>query len=458
MVTEHRTLPTPRSSRGKEVPETHSHPHYNVKTQSLLYILSKEGDAEDDVPVQHAISYSDHSGDDERSETAEHSEEASHIATQTTQTEASRAVSKPVIFESQKTDDTVMFPQSGITVHEVGANLRAISLRHHFTYEATTEIANFFKFLSGDTFNYEFLFNKYYMQKHYNCDKSSIFKYHSYCRKCEKEILHETSSDAMSPLRVVCRGCSHEQDVSSKNLNYSISIDLKHQFSHMLQSPRIRNKIIEASNIAKQKARSDDAPMSTNGNTDGAPVAENSVLSMWRATVRVNELSTPESASHTIVCGMTVVDHEPSSDLLNLYLDVVLVDNIEPSSVDGLVIEEGGDKSEILVFATEMNLDSKARPAVQKREQYNARHGCSWCYAEGVSIGGCISFPSSHTFASIRTKTSHERDVKEALETRKVCNGVLGPCSVMKLLYFDPVWGCTFDDLHGGYLGMTKQH
>ncbi|KAJ8666786.1 hypothetical protein QAD02_008448 [Eretmocerus hayati] len=296
----------------------------------------------DNTSIRHASSF-DYSGDDEYSETSSISQVSSDHNEPKKKPPRS---AEPITPRVEKTDDTVMFPKSGVTVHEVGTTLVALGLRHHFSYEATTDIANFIKLLSGDALNHESLFNKYYMEKHYNSDKSFILKYHFYCQNCEREIVHETSKDAMTPIRVVCQGCDFEQDVTFKNLNYFISIDLRYQFSQLLQCTKIRSKIIEASDIAKEKAKLGNARMSsashgdlyrnlpyddprhiiaTNVNTDGAPVAENSVLSMWPVTLRINELSTPESVCHTMVSGMMVIDHEPSHDLLDLYLDTVLV-------------------------------------------------------------------------------------------------------------------------------------
>ncbi|KAJ8671402.1 hypothetical protein QAD02_002661 [Eretmocerus hayati] len=233
----------------------------------------------------------------------------------------------------------MMFPQSGITVHELGSILTAIRLRNHMGYVGTTRIGDFIKLLSGERFDNKSSFNQPYMQKHYNYDKKGVLKYFFHCGACEDGIVYVTSEDSMTRIHVVCQKCSHKQNIPFKNPNYLISIDLGHQFHQLLQSERIREEIIVASVVAKQKARSKNSSLSSgshgdlykrlpiddprviislNASTDGAPVAENSVQAMWPVTVRINELTTPDSSSHTISCGMMIVDKEPNPKSLNL--------------------------------------------------------------------------------------------------------------------------------------------
>ncbi|XP_016843188.1 uncharacterized protein LOC107981581 [Nasonia vitripennis] len=178
---------------------------------------------------------------------------------------------------------------------------------------------------------------------------------------------------------------------------------------------------------------------------------------MWPVQLRLNELSLMDNANNVILCGFLLVKKEPSSKLMNLYLKTVLVENIKKLSSTGLIYNDEGKNIKFKMFLLLVTVDSKARPVIQSRLQFNAYYGCSWCYARG-EYTNTMRYTFKFSDSKIRTDASHIQDLRKVMDYNlKNFNDVKGLCILMQQPNFDPVWGFPIDILHCVCLGVTKQ-
>ena len=373
-------------------------------------------------------------------------------------------------------DNRVMFQDSKMTVHEINVILTALSTKYHLPDVARNEFGTFIKVLGPYNFNHQSLFNNYYMSTRFSVPYG-IVKYHFYCKFCNENILYTTKKDVFPKISKECPGCEQKQILSYKNAPYFTSIDIKYQFKQLLKSKKLRTALFCNYQNRKRKDKNDSSissvtdsdlyrrlpldenycTVSVNANTDGAPIFNNSQTSMWPVQLRLNELSPMDNANNVILCGFLLVDCEPSAKLLNLYLKTVLVENIKKLSSTGVTYNDEGNKIRFKMFLLLVTVDSKARPIIQYRMQFNAYYGCSWCYARG-EYTNTIRYTFQFSDSKIRTEVSHIEDLHKVTNYNlKHCNGVKGPCALMELPHFDPVWGFPIDILHCICLGVTKQ-
>lgn len=148
--------------------------------------------------------------------------------------------------------------------------------------------------------------------------------------------------------------------------------------------------------------------------------------------------------------------HEPKADFMNLYLQI-FIEQMQKLINNGITILD--DNNENIIFVLRplcASVDSVARPVMQNRYQFNGYFGCSWCYTHGEHFSGSMRYP----FTENDLQRSHEnylKDIQEVKCMQRPINGVKGPSILIKLKYFDCVWGFPVDYMHGILLGVVRQ-
>lgn len=102
-------------------------------------------------------------------------------------------------------------------------------------------------------------------------------------------------------------------------------------------------------------------------------------------------------------------------------------------------------------------VDSVARPILQNHFQFNGYYGCSWCYIYGKYMCGTVRYPLSETNDELRTHNTNLEDTKHSIMLQKSIRGVKGSSELMRLPFFDTIWGYPVEYMHGISLGVAKQ-
>lgn len=284
-------------------------------------------------------------------------------------------------------DNRIMFADSGSTVQEVKTALQALSVRHNLSDTAVEEIGNLLKIMAPSNFHYKSLLNKYHIFKQMEIP-AGVIKYYFYCKKCKENILYCCETTSFKMFKKTCSNCNTEQLISFRNINYFTYIDIKYQLKKIIECDRLRKSMLEhherkLSNLKAKKSFINDATdgilhekltldescctLTANMNVDGAPLFETSSMSMFPVQLRLNQLSPKDSISTVILCGFLLVREEPSAKFLNLYLKVVLVENIKKLSTVGIRFKSENKDILFKLFLSLCPVDSKARPVIQNR-------------------------------------------------------------------------------------------
>lgn len=127
---------------------------------------------------------------------------------------------------------------------------------------------------------------------------------------------------------------------------------------------------------------------------------------------------------------------------------------------EALVIVNGRKYRLIVLIAT---TDTVARPIPRNCCQFNGKFGCNFCLLEGVRVpkgkGNVPVYPESKdgSLVELRTLKQHKTDMKLAIETGKMVNGIKGETPFVIIPKFDYVKACVPEYMHGSCLGVCKQ-
>lgn len=206
---------------------------------------------------------------------------------------------------------------------------------------------------------------------------------------------------------------------------------------------------IHKSILASSKDDSD-IILTVNMNTDGAPLTKSGKRGFWPVQIHLNDLSPRLRFKNILVGGFLLTETEPKSNLLNLYLEEVYVNQMIELYEEGIEVTYKGNDFVFKFCTHACPVDSVCRPIMQNRMQFNGYYGCSWGYQMGKYIHSAhgVRYPVSQPDIE-RSNESHKVDVLNAASTGKVTNGVKGDSAMAKLPHFDMVWSFCFEYLHG---------
>ncbi|CAD6233228.1 GSCOCG00012265001-RA-CDS, partial [Cotesia congregata] len=171
-----------------------------------------------------------------------------------------------------------------------------------------------------------------------------------------------------------------------------------------------------------------------NVSTDGAPIFRKSKRSMWPLQILVNNLPPRLRFKNVIIAGFMIVKHEPTPELMNLYMES-FIKQIENLNSKGFNVVDNNierNQTKIKIAVSNFSTDSVARALCQNRVKHSGYFACSYCYIMGETSDGARHFPFSASIEELRTH------------------------ALSSLPNFDMVWSFPFDSMHTWDLGVTK--
>ncbi|XP_043474030.1 uncharacterized protein LOC122506101 [Leptopilina heterotoma] len=373
----------------------------------------------------------------------------------------------------------VMFQQSNMTIEDVLEMIMGFSTRYSISLEGRSKLFDMFKICAGPDFDNVNVSN-YMMSKAFDPPKD-IIKIHYYCVNCEELLLVTQRSSFVKENKkeVLCDKCSQQYELTLNSPNSFQVLNLKYQIDQLLKNPivvkhfvnKIKNRTTD--NVRGEKSISDvddiilyrefvkkhPNAITFTFSTDGA-AAKNPLkckTKFWPIQLLFNELPISMRFKFVLLNAAMVVQQEPSSKLLNLFLKSFIDQALELSESDIPVIHDGKTYrlKFILLFCA---LDSVARALVQCRIQYNGYFGCSFCYIHGFYACGAVRYPFEEKISELRSSESHKCDLKTVSESSCLIRsrGVKGESVLCSLTDFDMIWGFCFDYLHTALLGPVE--
>lgn len=386
----------------------------------------------------------------------------------------------------------LMFPASNLLVSDVLLMIETFVVEKNFSEKDEKDFINFIKVLAGPEFEH-WNASKYLRSKCYDPPPSTI-NLNFFCSKCNCILdVKDIKSCSKKELKD-CDSCQQQCELSSNAQNNFVTVDLEYQLQLLLSDPCIQKSLLKNLQIIKSNDKKNNnnirdvydselykklqyefpGILTLNFNTDGAPAFKKSRTSFWPIQAYVNELPPKLRFANRVLAGLYCTQKEPKPELMRLYLSSFCkqIKHLQEKGVQ--VIDHSTGK--MLTFKFHLFagcVDSVARPVIQNRLQYSGYYGCSWCYSNGMYIGGAVRYLITEDNFELR---SHEKYEKEALiaekinkfkpESKKIATvlGVKGKSAFLDYDDFlmapllDCVWGFPVDEQHGRDLGITKQH
>ncbi|XP_031788995.1 uncharacterized protein LOC116417942 [Nasonia vitripennis] len=379
----------------------------------------------------------------------------------------------------------LMFEASKLTVRDVIVLNSAFALRYHLPDEARLMLMKMFQLCAGPTFD-SLNLSIYLMSECLSSQNDKITK-HYYCSKCSEVIMYYVNAaERQSNKKLICQKCKANNIVTQSSPNYFMSIDLYSQFSQFFSNKENVDNLLKNINARNTSFntpcdsitdvhdgsiyRSMKCSTVNHGNeleymltlnisTDGAPLTKSGKRAFWPLQVIINDLSPKLRFRYVFLAGLLIVKQEPKSNLMNLYIQTFIDKQLNNLNTRKLTIVNKNNTRIVLKFnILSCVVDSVCLPIIQNRLQFNGYCGCSWCYQSAEFIKEvCGIRYTFHQESTHRTHESHEKDVKLALETKTIQNGVKGISALQKLQHFDLVWSFPYEYMHGMLLGVTFQ-
>lgn len=377
-------------------------------------------------------------------------------------------------------DPFIMFEASGLSTNDVMEMITAYCVRFCLPYTAREALVEMVECLAGPRNEHREM-SKYHFRKKYD-PPADVITYTFFCTTCKLPVLGPVNKKEFKKQFITCEECQLQQELSMQSANRFVYIDLKYQFKellntetirqHLMGNLAVRNDALDAGEltsirdiydgqlykdtIRRHLRNAEDVILTYNINTDGMPIFNSSKRSAWPLLLILNELPPNLRFKHVILAGLWVGDKEPSTTMMNTFLQQFVV-QANSLTETGLTLRHAmGVETTYKLVPLCCTADSVARPIVQSRLQYNGYHGCSWCYAHGKYVRGAVRYLFEEADANLRTHESHRNDVEQATELEKPTNGVKGISILLQLLLFNMVWGFPFEYMHAILLGVIK--
>ncbi|XP_024891067.1 uncharacterized protein LOC112466937 [Temnothorax curvispinosus] len=377
-----------------------------------------------------------------------------------------------------KHDNTIMFESSKTTVDEVVQMIHSYCVRFNSSDEARFALFNMASIWAGPKFS-NFMNSKYVISKRLD-PPEELFQYIFYCSKCNCLLDKFYRKDLLTTTYRHCEKCQETYKMSTNSSNCFVSTDVKYQVQVLLQNSNVRKllfqNIKDIENRLKNKnlnnivdihdgelyrrlynnKRKKTVLLTFNFNLDGAFISKSSKSSMWPIQLIINELPLKIRFSNILLAGMWITNSEPSSQFMNLYINV-FINQIRDLMTNGIIIDmENGQKCNFILQPLCSSVDSVARPIIQNRFQFNGYFGCSWCYQYGEYFNGAMRYPFMDDDPPLRDHDSYIKNIKYVEEIGRPFKGVKGFAEITQLENFDCVWGFPFDYMHGMLLGVAN--
>ena len=314
-----------------------------------------------------------------------------------------------------------------------------------------------------------------YMFKRFFSNIQSPMKKHYYCSVCFCSI---------TPDIVTCPNEMCKQQLGKKQKSYFIEIPIKDQLKKILEKTGTVDSLKQRFKRKKKKADgiediydgklycelakeggplSADFPynISLTWNTDGIPIFKSSKVSIWPMYLTINELPPKQrmQTENMILYGLWFGEAKPFMGGFTKPLVKALKD-LETNGVDFTHDEQNYNSKAFLICGT---ADLPAKSLAMNSNQFNGQYSCLRCLHPGETFkttkGGSVRiFPYDSTKPDYPIRNAQDciKDAVEAMNTKKVVNGIKGPSFLMTLKHYNFVRSSSIDYMHGVLLGITK--
>ena len=314
--------------------------------------------------------------------------------------------------------------------------------------------------------------------------KAAGIRRHGYCSACH----HYFGRMSTLPQRVVCGECGISKP--RKEVKYFITLSLKKQLRRLLSVPGIWQFLQYREN--RQKLHPDGIEDVFDGegfqaledaadgyrrpydfsylfHTDGFSVSKSSNTEAHPIFMKINEFNPALRQKMALLAGLWLDDQDPD---YNLFFDA-FVSEANVLSQEGIRWRPNGIEVTSRFFPCAFCADAKARAHAMNLSLHSGHGACPYCEHPGVSFRG-MKFPLPGTEVVVpqpnggvrivnvpevihpRNDAGIRADMQQAhLQHRKI-HGFKGVTVLMNLRHFDLGYGCSPDDLHPVYLGVTK--
>lgn len=368
----------------------------------------------------------------------------------------------------------IMFPAAELPISDALLMVSTLSAKNRFTKEAQQEVVDLVKVLAGPQFK-SWNASNYHLAKMCDPPRDKMIM-HFLCDQCQELLISLPQSENTQPtITVTCEHCQEEKFINRDTSNQFMSLDIEYQLKLILNEPHVQEDLFNTletienrpddgvirdifdGELYKNMQKHHPRTLTLNIATDGAPLYKSSSRSFWPIQLYINELSTNIRFRAIVLAGLYLTTREPKSHFMDVYFSV-FHQQLQRLQSHGItfVRHSTGEEYNFKFNSLLICMDSVARPVAQNRMQYNAYSGCSWCYERGEWIEGSMRYLLSEHLPEHRSHESHVRDVREALKTGRVANGVRGSSVFSEVPLCDLVWSFPPDYLHGILLGVVK--
>ncbi|KAK3916442.1 Halomucin, partial [Frankliniella fusca] len=278
------------------------------------------------------------------------------------------------------------------TVREMLMLDLALSVRHKQTYECLIDTYEAKNVAFGKKY---FPTSKKELWRILGRNSSGIVE-HVYCTRCGGYIAEKRKLGNLA----VCpnAGCNFQTETSKAK--YFITLSLKKQLQHFLETPGIPDLLKYRDNRTKRSATAIEdvydsegyknlnlGPFDLSGvlNTDGCKIRKGAKLDIYPVFVRLNELPPELRQKYIFLSALYVDTKEPKMTSL-LY---PVVNQLNSLSETGVLWRPAREQNQIQSkFKVHCCcVDGKARYQVLNMSSHQATYGCTYCTIKGVSVG-----------------------------------------------------------------------
>ncbi|XP_044598389.1 uncharacterized protein LOC123274718 [Cotesia glomerata] len=313
--------------------------------------------------------------------------------------------------------DRIMFKESKTSINDVIIMITGFTLRFGLSNKGRTQLMEMFKLCAGSQYDHVSISDHQY-NKMFEIPEDKIIA-HYFCAKCTK-IIYISPKKSIKDSEVVCDQCEEKIRLNSLNENYFLSINVEYQLKELLKLKNIYSTIGESFNnkygdnsqitditdseLFVKFANNNEKIIYLNVSTDGAPIFRKSKRSMWPLQILVNNLPPRLRFSNVIIAGFMIVKHEPTPELMNLYMES-FIKQIENLNIKGFNVVDNNierNQAKIKVAVSNFSADSVARALCQNRVKHSGYFACSYCYIMGETSDGARHFPFSASIEELK--------------------------------------------------------
>lgn len=137
-------------------------------------------------------------------------------------------------------DERIMFPASKIKVSEFLLMFTALIIRFHFTRDVQVALLNLIKILAGPEFS-SWNFSLHLLSKNMAPPADKCYKNY-FCETFNLLLLKIKLDKCVSTL-IECSKCKKKTQISSRSVNYFLTLDIKYQFEMLLNRKDIQKSM-----------------------------------------------------------------------------------------------------------------------------------------------------------------------------------------------------------------------